>query len=98
VVVAWVVVLGATIGLGLLGQGTARPATTASTTGPVAADADASPVTRVAPPDVAPARPASRDIGRARATRPPIGEDGVMGGLVFGTAWHWLEPVRADRP
>jgi hypothetical protein len=24
-------------------------------------------------------------------TRPPIGEDGVMGGLPFGTAFEWLE-------
>ena len=35
----------------------------------------------------------ARTPARPRPSRPPIGEDGIMGGLPFGTAWLWLEPV-----
>jgi hypothetical protein len=77
--VAWFGVLVGTIGLGVLGQ--TRPG----------ADAVPPEVGAVVP-SPAPTRPTVRPAVRPAATRPPIGEDGVMGGLPFGTAWLWLKP------
>ena len=80
VVVAWLVVLGGTIALGVAGR--APDVRTAEVTHePVA-------VTPTATPS---ARPASIPRRSPLPTRPPIGEDGIMGGLPFGTAWLWLE-------
>ena len=81
--VVWLGVLGGTIGFGVLGQ--ARPG----------ADTVAPEVGAVVP-SPAPIRPAVQPpvqpAVRPAATRPPIGEDGVMGGLPFGPAWLWREP------
>ena len=76
-VVAWVAVLGGAVALGV--------------TGPQADDrstAMPSPPTTVRPSGPAVARGPLRP---PLPTRPPIGEDGVMGGLPFGTAFEWLE-------
>jgi hypothetical protein len=79
---AWIVILGATVGLGLLGQ---RPAD---------ADTARSVVQSAAPAArAATVEPAREPLTLApMRTRPPIGEDGIMGGLPFGTAWLWLTP------
>lgn len=88
VVVGWAAVLAITVGLGVLGQGgeavVVPPVATpvASVAGPAATGAAA-----------LPGRPPKRPM----ATRPPIGEDGVMGGLVFGTAWTWLRQPTSER-
>lgn len=74
----WVAILGATVGLGVLGQGTADT-DTARFVAPPASAAAVEPSRT--PPTSGPTR-----------TRPPIGEDGIMGGLPFGTAWLWLKP------
>ena len=76
-VVAWVAVLGGTIALGLAGGETSGPVTAISAV-PGRPSPTPSAVTRVPPRAPLP-------------SRPPIGEDGVMGGLPFGTAWQWLE-------
>jgi hypothetical protein len=79
---AWIVILGATVGLGLLGQ---RPVDTDAARS-VAVSIVPSASTAISEPSLAP-----RTSGPTR-TRPPIGEDGIMGGLPFGTAWLWLKP------
>ena len=76
-VVAWLAVLGVAVALGFTG----RPPDGRSTASP-------------SPPTAA--RPSTPAViqGPWRSpltTRPPIGEDGVMGGLPFGTAFEWLE-------
>jgi hypothetical protein len=80
VIVAWLAVLGGTIALGVAGRAP-EARTAAVTPDPVA-------VTPTATPS---ARPASTPWRSPLPTRPPIGEDGIMGGLPFGTAWLWLE-------
>jgi len=85
--VAWLCVLVGTIGLGVLGQ--ARPGGDA-----VPPEVGAVVPSRATPTPAgpAPARPTPvRPAVDPAPTRPPIGEDGVMGGLPFGTAWLWLE-------
>ena len=81
VVVAWLVVLGSTIALGVAGRAP-EVRTAAVTAQPVA-------VTPTATPSAPPAASVARRS--PLPTRPPIGEDGIMGGLPFGTAWLWLE-------
>ena len=78
----WIVILGAAVGLGLLGQGPADTDTARSPARPAAPSAS----TATSEPARAP-----RTSAPTR-TRPPIGEDGIMGGLPFGTAWLWLRP------
>jgi hypothetical protein len=78
-VVAWLAVLGGTIAIGVAGR--APEARTAAVTPEPMAVTPAA--TRSAPPAVIPRR-------SPLPTRPPIGEDGIMGGLPFGTAWQWL--------
>jgi len=80
-VVAWLAVLGGTIALGVAGRAP-EARTAAVTPEPVAAT-----------PSAAPTAPPAAAIPRRSPlpTRPPIGEDGIMGGLPFGTAWQWLE-------
>jgi hypothetical protein len=93
-VVVWVAVLGVTVGLGIVGQlgGGTATATPPSASAPSA----------VGEPIVVPAIPAPADLpvvnrpSRPLPTRPSIGEDGVMGGRVFGTAWQWLDPGPGD--
>ena len=82
VAAGWVGVLVVTVGVGLFGDQPAAPASPGlhATGSPV--------VTSTA------GQPASRVPGTPRPSRPPIGEDGIMGGLPFGTAWRWLEPER----
>ena len=80
VVMAWLAVLGGTIALGVAGR-EPEVRTAAVTPEPVA----------VAPTATPTARPASTPRRSPLPTRPPIGEDGIMGGLPFGTAWLWLE-------
>jgi hypothetical protein len=81
VVVAWLVVLGGTVALGVAGRAP-EVRTAAATPEPVA-------VMPTAPPS---APSAAKVLRRSPLpTRPPIGEDGIMGGLPFGTAWLWLE-------
>jgi len=76
--VAWLAVLGGTVALGVAGRAS-DDRTTAITPVPSRA-------TPEAVPDVA-----RRPLLPPLPTRPPIGEDGIMGGLPFGTAWQWLE-------
>jgi hypothetical protein len=78
----WIVILGATVGLGLLGQGDADTDSGLSAALPVSPSAGAATVEPSRPP---------RTLYPTRS-RPPIGEDGIMGGLPFGTAWLWLKP------
>ena len=80
VVVVWLAVLGGTIALGVAGRAP-EVRTAAITPEPVA----------VTPTTTPSARPASTPRRSPLPTRPPIGEDGIMGGLPFGTAWLWLE-------
>ena len=76
--VAWLTVLGGTVALGVAGrESDDRTAVIAP---------PPSHATPVALPDVA-----RRPLRSPLPTRPPIGEDGIMGGLPFGTAWQWLE-------
>ncbi len=84
IVVAWAVLLTATVSLGVLGQ-TEQERT----------DPPASGAAIVAPSASATVAPTPR---RPHATRPPIGEDGVMGGRVFGTAFGWLDPAPSSPP
>lgn len=77
VVVAWLAVLGGAVALGIAG----REPDGRSTAMP-------SPPTAALPSAPAVVRGPS---GSPLPTRPPIGEDGVMGGLPFGTAFEWLE-------
>ena len=82
VAAGWVGVLVTAVGVGLFGDEPAAPASPGL-------DIAASPVvTSTAEP------PATRLPAASRPSRPPIGEDGIMGGLPFGTAWRWLEPER----
>ena len=76
--VAWLAVLGGTVALGVAGR---APDDRTSVVTPLPSRA-----TPVALPDVA-----RRPLRSPLPTRPPIGEDGIMGGLPFGTAWQWLE-------
>jgi hypothetical protein len=76
----------ATVSLGLLGQ-VEQDRTDLRPTPAAQAPATAGPTLRTTSRAAA-ARPAP--------TRPPIGEDGVMGGLVFGTAFGWLDPGRTN--
>jgi hypothetical protein len=78
-VVAWLAVLGGTIALGVAGRAS-EDRTALVTPEPVAVTPTATPF----------ARPASTPRRSPLPTRPPIGEDGIMGGLPFGTAWQWL--------
>ena len=93
--VAWLGVLVGTIGLGVLGQ--ARPVADAvppemgAAVVPTRAAPSRAAAASATPARATPARPAVGPAIRPAATRPPIGEDGVMGGLPFGTAWLWLE-------
>jgi hypothetical protein len=94
VVLAWVAVLGVTVGLGVLGQAGPTPDVA------VVATPLGSTVPERGSPAAGIGQPARTTTPLPRGplpTRPPIGEDGVMGGLVFGTAWRWLEPPEADR-
>ena len=77
---AWLTLIAGAAGLGLLGQGRGVPADPSATAAARAPDPTATVVSLTSP----------RAPARASA-RPPIGEDGVMGGLVFGTAWRWLD-------
>ena len=85
--VAWLVVLGGTVALGVAGRGGDGSAP------PTAAPAAVVPATlaAVVPPTAAPSI-ALNPPRTPLPTQPPIGEDGIMGGLPFGTAWHWLQP------
>ena len=74
-VVAWLVVLGGTVAIGLAGR-VPDPQTLAE----ASSVPDATALPSVVP--LAPRTPTP--------SRPPIGEDGVMGGLPFGTAFLWL--------
>jgi hypothetical protein len=76
--VAWLAVLGGTVALGVAGRASGDRTTVIA---PIPSRA-----TPVALPDVA-----RRPLRSPLPTRPPIGEDGIMGGLPFGTAWEWLE-------
>jgi hypothetical protein len=76
--VAWLAVLGGTVALGVAGR-QADDRTAVLTPEPSRATPEAL-------PDVA-----RRPLRSPLPTRPPIGEDGIMGGLPFGTAWEWLE-------
>jgi hypothetical protein len=88
VALAWLGVLVGTVGVALLGQpGPDQPTAPAPSASP---GVGASDVARTSP---------SRDwpaIVHAAVTGRPKGEDGVMGGLPFGTAWLWLDSERAD--
>ena len=84
--VAWLALIAGAAGLGLLGQGRGVPADPSATAAARASDRSATVVAPTSP----------RAPARASATRPPIGEDGVMGGLVFGTAWRWLDEEDGD--
>ena len=88
VVLVWAAVLTVTVGLAIVGQISDGTPVAASLARPGRSAAVSTPV-----PPALPARPPSRPM----ATRPPIGEDGVMGGRVFGTAWGWLQPVAPER-
>ena len=76
--VAWLAVLGATVALGVAGRASDDRTTLIS------------PVPSRATPEALPDK-ARRSLRSPLPTRPPIGEDGIMGGLPFGTAWQWLE-------
>ena len=76
---AWLAVLGGTVALGVAGR--ASDDRTA-----VVAPLPSHATPAAAVPDV-PRQPLRSPL----PTRPPIGEDGIMGGLPFGTAWQWLE-------
>ena len=80
-VVAWLAVLGGTIALGVVGRA------------PEARTAAVTPEPMAMTPAAAASVPPAAAIPRRSplATRPSIGEDGIMGGLPFGTAWQWLE-------
>ncbi len=93
VLLAWACVLVVTVGLGVLGQTGSAPATIVAASVPAAPDPAPSASAVEGSPELVSVRPPVRPL----ATRPPIGEDGVMGGLVFGTAWSWLEPAERDR-
>lgn len=86
VVGAWAALLLATVALGVLGQADADPPPPSAT--------PAAEVSAMASPTATPV-PRPRALGPS-TTRPPIGEDGVMGGLVFGTAFGWLQPAPTD--
>jgi hypothetical protein len=76
-VVAWLAVLGVVVALGFAGR-----------------QSDGRSTAMPSPPTAAqPSTPAVVDgpLRSPLTTRPPIGEDGVMGGLPFGTAFEWLE-------
>jgi hypothetical protein len=79
-VVAWLAVLGGTIALGVAGRA------------PEAHTAAVTPEPMAVTPSATPSAPQAASISRRSPlpTRPPIGEDGIMGGLPFGTAWQWL--------
>ena len=77
--IAWLAVLGGTVALGVAGR--ASDDRTA-----VVAPLPSHATPAAAVPEV-PRKPLRSPL----PTRPPIGEDGIMGGLPFGTAWQWLE-------
>jgi hypothetical protein len=76
---AWGVVLGAVILVAVVGASRSSPPVPSGP--PVAIAASASPSSSPAP------APVPRREPRAFPTRPPLGEDGLIGGLVFGTNW-----------
>ena len=76
-VVAWLAVLGEAVALGFAGR---QPDGRSTAMPSAAAAARSSTPAVVEGPSRSPL-----------TTRPPIGEDGVMGGLPFGTAFEWLE-------
>ena len=77
--VAWLTVLGGTVAIGVAGRASDDRTSVIAPVLSQATPADAV-------PDVA-----RRPLRSPLPTRPPIGEDGIMGGLPFGTAWQWLE-------
>jgi hypothetical protein len=79
---AWGLVLGGVILVAVVG--TSRSAPTAPSQPPVA-------VASPSPSQTAASVPRPRIL--AVPSRPPIGEDGLMGGIVFGTNWPPGEPV-----
>jgi len=78
-IIAWAAVLGAVVLLAIITSG--RPPAPAPDLPQLAIATHAAPSAGVA------SSPRPTSTPRPVASRPPLGEDGLVGGLVFGTNW-----------